>query len=221
MTRAPVFFRKYAVLWLALFFLLLDCALAFADDWSFSRSRGRRSYGGTMSADEMTAGLTVAGVAFGMACCAVFFLHSWLLSSLAAAKVLAVLGFLSFLAWPLFIAILVPPILIFTLGAEFYTDMAARDPLSPLSTIILLLLVAFLYFYLANAILALFSPKPWGRSMIRVFAVLAVIGGALGLIFGRGFALLILFALCAVIAWAAWKTHQKIAARAEAKKRPA
>ncbi|MDL2210041.1 hypothetical protein LJC26_04475 [Desulfovibrio sp. OttesenSCG-928-O18] len=208
--------RKSAAVCLTIALLLLDCALAMADDdWSFRRSRGG---GGPMDVDTLLTGLAVVSLAFGLACGAILFFHGWLLSSLAAAKVIAVLGFLSPLAWPVFVLILLPPLLLEALGAAMIADIAGRDPYSGINTAVLLQLAAMLYFYLAYVLLSSLSARAWGQSVTRVMLVAALVAGIGGVILDKGIFPLLLFLACAGCAWLAWKVHQKIAARATAKK---
>lgn len=177
--------------------------------------------GGSMPLESFAMVAAVAGVAFGLACAVAFFFHTWLISSLAAGKVLAVIGMFSFLAWPLFILLALPPVVAFPLGAALYRDMGVSDPNGALFLMLLLLFAAFLYFYLAIMILGLLSTAPWGKRMTRVFTVLAIAGGIAGLIVWGGIEPVILFLLCACCAWAAWKMHEKATSRAAAKKRAA
>lgn len=212
--------RLSATLWLAIAFVLLDCALAFADDdWSFSRSR-RHSRGpsGPMSSESLAMGLAMVGVAFGVVCTALVFLHTWLFTSLVAAKALAALAVFSFLSWPLFILALFPPAVVFSLWVPFHADMASRNPNSALFMTVALAFAVILYCYLLNMLLAAFSPAPWGRRMTYAFAVLAVVGGIAGSIAMASVLPFLLFVLYAFCVWLAWQVYRKSAARVEARK---
>lgn len=222
--------EKHLAFWIAPFFSLLCCPPALAGTKrklfkalvkSGGSSGGAGGAGGGVSAlplESLFTGLSVSALAFGLACAAVFFLHTWLISSLAAAKILALLGIFSFLAWPLFIAALFPPAFAFSFGAMLCHDMASGDPYGALFLTALLMLAGFLYFYLIIMILAAFSAAPWGKRLTRTIIVLALAGGVAGAIIQGGMTSLFLFLLCAFCAWAAWKTHGKVTARAEAKK---
>lgn len=223
--------EKHLAFWIAPFFALLCCSPALAGTKRklfkalVKSGGGAGGSGGGASAlplESLFTGLSVSALAFGLACAAIFFLHTWFISSLAAAKILALLGVFSFLAWPLFIAALLPSAIAFSFGATLCHDMASGDPYGALFLAALLMLAGVLYFYLIIIILTALSSAPWGKRLTRTIIILALAGGIAGAIIQGGMTPLFLFLLCAFCAWAAWKTHGKITARAEAKKhRPA
>ena len=191
---------------------------------AFKGSRGSsRSYGfsgsdGIMSPETFVTGAALSGALFCAACAVIFFLHTWLLTSLLAAKVLTILGFFSFLAWPVFIIALLPPIAIFSLGAASLGESLGPDPYNAAYMILVFAFAAFLYFYLMNVVLAALSPKPWGKRIAYAVALTAVIEGFLMLVIRGDFWPFVLLLLCACCAFAAYKAHGKIAVRAAAKK---
>ena len=208
---------RRAVWWLTVLFVLLDCAIAFADDdHSFWRggggSRGGSGGGssGPMSAELFLQGALFLGVAFSVSCAAVFALSVWLLSSLKAVKILAVLSLLPFLAWPLFIVGIIPPLPVFTLGAAYCSDLWPKDPYGALLLILLLALAAFLYFYMLSLILSVFSGNGRQRRLARAATILAVVGAAGGSIYLKSLLPLLIFAMLAVSAHLGCAAHRKV-----------
>ena len=198
----------------ALLFVLLHCALAYADsDFSFFRRSGGGGGGGGRSgpldADAFMSGVFIMGASVCIIGGALVFLHAWLLTSLAAAKFLAVLGVFSFLAHPLFVLFLAPPLVTPLFGAWVAQRVWISDPYSSWSMLCFLACAALVYFYLLNILMAAFSPAPWGRRAFRAsvwFFVICGIGGAFVL---KGFFPLLFFLVCSCCAWIAWTVHRK------------
>lgn len=212
---------KSPVFWATLLIVFFDCALAFADDdWSFSRSRSYSGGGssGPMAMGDFAAGAAVLGAGFALACCVVFFIHTWIIVTLMGANALGLFGFLSFLAKPALFVLLIPPLACAFLGAYAYHASATPDPYGLLLMSLALFLAGTLYFYLVNAALAFISPKAWGGSIVKVFVVFGVaLGAGCAVINGSAWFFVFFFA-CALSAWTAWKLYEKVVARAESRK---
>ena len=200
----------------------------------FKRSIARRAFGsgssgrsgsggyggsvGSMSAETLVTGVAFTGALFCAACAVVFFLHTWLLTSLVAAKILTVLGFFSFLAGPLFILALLPLAVFLFFAVIPFSQSVGPDLYGALYMVFFLVFALFLYFYLMNVLLAALAKKSWGKRITQATALVGFACGLWSVISQGSITALILPLLAVFCAWAAWKTHEKIAARALAKK---
>lgn len=70
-------------------------------------------------------------------------------------------------------------------------------------------LTSLLYHYALCVVLGLFSPRAWGRNILRLYGVVLCGAVILALVKGSLIVLLLFLALCLVPHWIAWRIYMK------------
>ena len=198
---------------------LLDCPDVLADDHHFWRGGGS---GGGRSMPLDAGGLMVVSALYSgifAVCFAGFLLiHVWLAAF--AVKLAWLFGLLAPLGVLLFLAGVTIPAGLWIFGEVLDSEQVfslRKDGYEAHQLVIFCLLASILYHYALCVFLGLISPRPWGRTILRLYCLLLIVALILAAMKGSLLGLFLFLALCLAGHWIAWKIYERRKRALEAK----